>query len=98
LLTHFLLIVVDVSKIRILRVVRNVVRHFVSFLSVERKYNYFTIKQGIKWLLRLGPSPVASNNPELIGALNLRSVEAFLRFVERYLGGPSGLMKIFKLR
>jgi len=25
-------------------------------------------------------------------------VEAFLRFVERYLGGPPGLMKIFKLR
>jgi len=35
---------------------------------------------------------------ELIGELNLRSVEAFLRFVERYLGGSSGLMKIFKLR
>jgi len=35
---------------------------------------------------------------ELVGALNLRSVEAFLRFVERYLGGPPGLMKIFKLR
>jgi hypothetical protein len=57
-------VVVDVSKIRILRVVRNVIRHFVSFLSVERKYNYFTIKQGIKWLLRLGPSPVASYNPD----------------------------------
>jgi len=25
-------------------------------------------------------------------------VEAFLRFVERHLGGPLGLMKIFKLR
>jgi len=25
-------------------------------------------------------------------------VEAFLKFVERYLGGPPGLMKIFKLR
>jgi len=25
-------------------------------------------------------------------------VEAFLRFVERYLGGPLGLMKIFKIR
>jgi len=35
---------------------------------------------------------------ELVGALNLRSVEAFLRFVERHLGGPPGLMKIFKLR
>ncbi|MFP3189652.1 MAG: ISNCY family transposase, partial [Sulfolobaceae archaeon] len=35
---------------------------------------------------------------ELVGALNLRSVEAFLRFVERYLGGSLGLMKIFKLR
>ena len=35
---------------------------------------------------------------ELVGELNLRSVEAFLRFVERYLGGSSGLMKIFKLR
>jgi hypothetical protein len=29
---------------------------------------------------------------------NGRSVEAFLRFVERYLGGLPGLMKIFKLR
>ena len=35
---------------------------------------------------------------ELVGALNLRSVEAFLRFVERHLGGPLGLMKIFKIR
>ena len=35
---------------------------------------------------------------ELVGELNLRSVEAFLRFVERHLGGPLGLMKIFKLR
>ena len=35
---------------------------------------------------------------ELVGELNLGSVEAFLRFVERYLGGPLGLMKIFKLR
>ena len=35
---------------------------------------------------------------ELVGELNLRSVEAFLRFVERYLGGLPGLMKIFKLR
>jgi len=34
---------------------------------------------------------------ELVGELNLRSVEAFLRFVERHLGGPPGLMKIFKL-
>jgi len=35
---------------------------------------------------------------ELVGELNLRSVEAFLMFVERHLGGPPGLMKIFKLR
>ena len=35
---------------------------------------------------------------ELVGELNLRSVEALLRFVERHLGGPPGLMKIFKLR
>ena len=35
---------------------------------------------------------------ELVGELNLRSVEAFLRFVERYLGGPPRLMKIFKIR
>jgi hypothetical protein len=35
---------------------------------------------------------------ELVGELNLRSMEAFLRFVERYLGGPPELMKIFKLR
>jgi len=34
---------------------------------------------------------------ELVEELNLRSVEAFLRFVERHLGGPPGLMKIFKL-
>jgi len=34
---------------------------------------------------------------QLVGELNL-SVEAFLRFVERHLGGPPGLMKIFKLR
>jgi len=35
---------------------------------------------------------------ELVGELNLRSVEAFLRSVERHLGGLPGLMKIFKLR
>jgi len=35
---------------------------------------------------------------DLVGELNLRSVEAFLRSVERHLGGPPGLMKIFKLR
>jgi len=35
---------------------------------------------------------------ELVKELNLRSVEAFLRFVERHLGGPLGLMKIFELR
>ena len=35
---------------------------------------------------------------ELVVELNLRSVEAFLRFVERHLGEPPGLMKIFKLR
>ena len=35
---------------------------------------------------------------ELVGELNLRSVEAFLRSVERHLGGPLGLMKILKLR
>ena len=35
---------------------------------------------------------------ELVGELNLRSVEAFLRFVERHLGGPPGLMKTFNLR
>jgi len=35
---------------------------------------------------------------QLIGELNLRSVEVFLRFVERHLGGPPELMKIFKLR
>ena len=35
---------------------------------------------------------------DLVGEPNLRSVEAFLRFVERHLGGPLGLMKILKLR
>jgi len=35
---------------------------------------------------------------ELVGELNLRSVEAFLRFSSVDLGGPPGLMKIFKLR
>jgi len=35
---------------------------------------------------------------ELVKELNLRSVEAFLRFVERHLGGPPGLMKTFKFR
>jgi hypothetical protein len=35
---------------------------------------------------------------ELVGELDLRSVEAFLRSVERHLGGLPGLMKTFKLR
>ena len=56
-------IVVDVSKIKTMRVIKNSIKHFISFLSAERRYNYFTMKQSIKYLLRLGPSPVASNNP-----------------------------------
>ncbi|MEJ2770568.1 transposase [Stygiolobus sp. CP8521M] len=58
-----------------------------SFWRRERLQGYLTIFTIMVNVVR-----------ELIGELNLRSVEAFLRFVERYLGGPSGLMKIFKLR
>ena len=57
-----------------------------SFWRRERLQGYltiFTINNVVK---------------ELVGELNLRSVEAFLRSVERHLGGPPGLMKIFKLR
>ena len=57
-----------------------------SFWRRERLQRYltiFTINNVVK---------------ELVGELNLRSVEAFLRSVERHLGGPPGLMKIFKLR
>ncbi len=35
---------------------------------------------------------------DLIGSLNLKSVEELLRFVEIRLGGTQGLMKMFKLR
>jgi Archaeal putative transposase ISC1217. len=58
-----------------------------SFRRRERLQGYLTIFIIMTNVVR-----------ELIGELNLRSVEAFLRFVERYLGGPPGLMKIFKLR
>jgi len=58
-----------------------------SFWRRERLQGYLTIFTIMVNVVR-----------ELIGELNLRSVEAFLRFVERYLGGSSGLMKIFKLR
>jgi hypothetical protein len=58
-----------------------------SFWRRERLQGYLTIFTIMTNVVR-----------ELVGALNLRSVEAFLRFVERYLGGSSGLMKIFKLR
>ncbi|MEJ2780410.1 transposase [Stygiolobus sp. CP850M] len=58
-----------------------------SFWRRERLQGYLTIFTIMVNVVR-----------ELIGELNLRSVEAFLRFVERYLGGPPGLMKIFKLR
>jgi len=57
-----------------------------SFLRREKLKGYLTIFT-INNVIR-----------ELVGELNLRSVEAFLRFVERHLGGPPGLMKIFKLR
>ena len=57
-----------------------------SFWRRERLQGYLTI------------FTVTNVVGELVGALNLRSVEAFLRFVERYLGGPPGLMRIFKLR
>jgi hypothetical protein len=58
-----------------------------SFWRRERLQGYLTIFTIMTNVVR-----------ELVGELNLRSVEAFLRFVERYLGGPRGLMKIFKLR
>ena len=58
-----------------------------SFWRRERLQGYLTIFTIMTNVVR-----------ELVGELNLRSVEAFLRFVERYLGGPPGLMKIFKLR
>ena len=58
-----------------------------SFWRRERLQGYLTIFTIMTNVVR-----------ELVEALNLRSVEAFLRFVERYLGGSSGLMKIFKLR
>ena len=58
-----------------------------SFWRRERLQGYLTIFTIMTNVVR-----------ELVGALNLRSVEAFLRFVERHLGGPLGLMKIFKLR
>ena len=58
-----------------------------SFWRRERFQGYLTIFTIMTNVVR-----------ELVGELNLRSVEAFLRFVERYLGGPPGLMKIFKLR
>ncbi|QXJ34897.1 FkbM family methyltransferase [Saccharolobus shibatae] len=51
--------VVDVSRIKKARVVKNIFSNLIPFLSAERAYNYFTIKQGIKYLLRLAPSPVA---------------------------------------
>ena len=55
--------VVDVSRVKKLRVAKNILSNLIPFLSVERAYNYFTIKQIVKYLLRLGPSPVASDNP-----------------------------------
>ncbi|MFP3064119.1 MAG: ISNCY family transposase, partial [Sulfolobus sp.] len=58
-----------------------------SFWRRERLKGYLTIFTIMTNVVR-----------ELVSELNLRSVEAFLRFVERYLGGPPGLMKIFKLR
>jgi len=58
-----------------------------SFWRRERLQGYLTIFTIMTNVVR-----------EPVGALNLRSVEAFLRFVERHLGGPLGLMKIFKIR
>ena len=58
-----------------------------SFWRRERLQGYLTIFTIMTNVVR-----------ELVGELNLRSVEAFLRSVERHLGGPPGLMKIFKLR
>jgi hypothetical protein len=58
-----------------------------SFWRRERLQGYLTIFTIMTNVVR-----------ELVVELNLRSVEAFLRSVERHLGGPPGLMKIFKLR
>jgi hypothetical protein len=58
-----------------------------SFWRRERLQGYLTIFTIMTNVVR-----------ELVGELNLGSVEAFLRFVERHLGGPLGLMKIFKIR
>jgi hypothetical protein len=58
-----------------------------SFSRRERLSGYLTVLTIMVNVVR-----------ELVRELNLRSVEGFLRFVERHLGGAAGLMKIFKLR
>lgn len=54
--------VVDISRVKRTKVVKNILLHFSSFISVESKYNYSTIKQIWQYLIYHSSSPVAADN------------------------------------
>lgn len=52
----------DISKPNYFTVMKNILWHMGTFLSLERKYGFFTTKAVIKHILMRGPNPIASAN------------------------------------
>ena len=52
----------DVSHIKRSKVMKNIIKHPISFLSIERKNKFSTVKQSLGYLIGHGKSPVASDN------------------------------------
>ncbi|MEM5772601.1 MAG: FkbM family methyltransferase [Candidatus Aenigmatarchaeota archaeon] len=52
----------DVSRIKRGKVLKNIFGHFIAFISAEKKNQYSTIKQSLKYLVKKGNSPVAADN------------------------------------
>ena len=56
-------LIVDVSRIKRSKVIKNIILHPFAFFNVERKNRYNTLKQVFKYLIHHDHSPVASDNP-----------------------------------
>jgi len=52
----------DVSHIKRSKVMENIIKHPISFLSIERKNKFSTLKQTLSYLIGQGKSPVAADN------------------------------------
>ena len=52
----------DVSHIKRSKVMKNIINHPISFLSIERKNKFWTLKQTLSYFIGHGKSPVAADN------------------------------------